>query len=299
MSIPSALKQLVWDKYIGKEKGIAECYLRCGTEIRQSHFECGHIISRRDGGPNICENLRPICSKCNKSMSAKNMIVFVNNNGFTKCPLYDKDFNETKLNLSIKNILCSGALDDILNNIKDYKNKSSLKNNKLTNGEKKTRGFAEIVTNHNRWNDEVQLEYYIRKKLGQKLFITKEIDERTTIVSGRDLCKLIGNSECVMKMYDHLKFCFDARDETDTINENKEIIEIFNDDFGNNRVVIHSYKGNIYAFIVSVMDYYKYDYWSTRIDEYTELPNKDYIDYSCNGTVNIIKDLIMKINDMY
>ncbi|NDG68463.1 MAG: hypothetical protein EB135_03170, partial [Proteobacteria bacterium] len=39
----------------------------------QSIFECGHIIAEAKGGETSLENLRPICSTCNKSMKTINM----------------------------------------------------------------------------------------------------------------------------------------------------------------------------------------------------------------------------------
>lgn len=39
-------------------------------------FQCGHVISRKNGGEAILENLRPICHLCNMSMSFKNWYEF-------------------------------------------------------------------------------------------------------------------------------------------------------------------------------------------------------------------------------
>ena len=36
-------------------------------------WECGHIISEANGGNLDTDNLKPICSGCNKSMGSKNM----------------------------------------------------------------------------------------------------------------------------------------------------------------------------------------------------------------------------------
>lgn len=74
-SLPKTIRSFVWDKYIGKEKGIAKCYI-CTTEINSKHFECGHIISKANGGADFVENLRCICSLCNKSIGIKNMDEF-------------------------------------------------------------------------------------------------------------------------------------------------------------------------------------------------------------------------------
>jgi hypothetical protein len=48
--IPYKLRVLVWLKYIGYMISYASCYLGCGKHISFFTFECGHIISRNDGG---------------------------------------------------------------------------------------------------------------------------------------------------------------------------------------------------------------------------------------------------------
>ena len=73
--IPKKLKNMIWDKYVGKEKGIGYCYC-CNEEIDSKNFEAGHIIPEARGGPTNAENLRPICSCCNKSMGTQNMDEF-------------------------------------------------------------------------------------------------------------------------------------------------------------------------------------------------------------------------------
>lgn len=72
-SIPKSLKIKVWNTYIGEDIGKIKC-LCCDTiDITQSIFECGHIIAEAKGGETSLENLRPICSTCNKSMKTINM----------------------------------------------------------------------------------------------------------------------------------------------------------------------------------------------------------------------------------
>ena len=41
-------------------------------------FEAGHIISEKDGGNLSLDNLLPICSGCNRSMSSKNLNEWIN-----------------------------------------------------------------------------------------------------------------------------------------------------------------------------------------------------------------------------
>lgn len=162
--------------------------------------------------------------------------------------------------------------------------------------------FIKKVTNHNENNDDKLLEYHVRKTLGQKLFITKDIDDYDGIINRYDLNNIDSDfyygDDIILKIYDHLKFDFNADDDT---TGNKQIIELFTNDFNNDdvRVVIHSYKGCIYAFIVSIDDYMENDYWSKHIDQCTDLPYIDYIDYSGQGTVDILKDLIIKMNTIY
>ena len=77
-AIPKALKNEVWDNSIGREKGVGHCYC-CSKEIDSKHFECGHIIAVSNGGTNTLQNLKPLCSLCNKSMGSQNLEEFKNN----------------------------------------------------------------------------------------------------------------------------------------------------------------------------------------------------------------------------
>ena len=74
-SIPKTLRNKVWDTTIGKEKGVGDCFV-CNTNIDSKNFECGHIISVKEGGETTLENLKPICGTCNKSMGIQNLIEF-------------------------------------------------------------------------------------------------------------------------------------------------------------------------------------------------------------------------------
>jgi HNH endonuclease len=83
-TIPKTLKINVWNHYIGKEIGSSKCMCCQQSEIIQGHFEAGHVISERDGGTRTIANLRPICSLCNKSMGAQNMLEFMKGCGYRK-----------------------------------------------------------------------------------------------------------------------------------------------------------------------------------------------------------------------
>lgn len=76
-NIPKILKIKVWNKYIGEEIGKHLCLCCNYNYITQSNFECGHIISEFNGGKTDINNLIPICSICNKSMSSKNFNNFI------------------------------------------------------------------------------------------------------------------------------------------------------------------------------------------------------------------------------
>lgn len=78
-SIPAELKRQVWNTYNGVEKGQAKCFT-CGVnDVSQGTFEAGHVIPEFIGGTTSLENLRPICSGCNKSMATKHMATYMKN----------------------------------------------------------------------------------------------------------------------------------------------------------------------------------------------------------------------------
>lgn len=76
--IKNKLRKVIWNMYIGKENNIGPCFC-CRKQIRSTNFEAGHIIPESKGGELSVNNLRCICSVCNKSMGNKNMHEFKNN----------------------------------------------------------------------------------------------------------------------------------------------------------------------------------------------------------------------------
>lgn len=69
--VPASLKQAAWIKYNGKRFD-AKCYVKwCPNTITPFTFEAGHNIPWSKGGDTTLDNLRPICSMCNKSMGNK------------------------------------------------------------------------------------------------------------------------------------------------------------------------------------------------------------------------------------
>jgi 5-methylcytosine-specific restriction endonuclease McrA len=75
-AIPKPVRNQVWKHHFGdKMKG--KCYC-CKTKIGAlESWEAGHVIAHVHGGSDTADNLRPICSTCNKSMGAMNMDDFV------------------------------------------------------------------------------------------------------------------------------------------------------------------------------------------------------------------------------
>lgn len=71
-SVPKALKDRLWDTTFGPEAGQGDCYV-CGATINSKRFEAGHIVAVHNGGGTNLENLKCICSTCNKSMGTQNL----------------------------------------------------------------------------------------------------------------------------------------------------------------------------------------------------------------------------------
>lgn len=68
-AIPKAVRDQVWIHRFGKVFD-HKCYIDwCTTSITAQNFECGHNIPESKGGVTAVENLYPVCSGCNKSMS--------------------------------------------------------------------------------------------------------------------------------------------------------------------------------------------------------------------------------------
>ncbi len=71
--IPASLRASVWEKRHTQIMG--ECFC-CEKDISVHDFECGHIVSVRDGGKNTLDNLEPICRQCNGHMGTVNLLSY-------------------------------------------------------------------------------------------------------------------------------------------------------------------------------------------------------------------------------
>ena len=70
-TIPKAIKEQTWIKYVG-EVFKAKCHVSwCKNEMNVYDFHTGHNIPESKGGTLDISNLRPICARCNLSMGAK------------------------------------------------------------------------------------------------------------------------------------------------------------------------------------------------------------------------------------
>ena len=81
--IPVSVKNTLWSLHFPNVlEGKCKC---CQTEtITRNNFDCGHIISEKNGGYIKLENLKPICRACNSSMGVMNMTEYMKKYGFDK-----------------------------------------------------------------------------------------------------------------------------------------------------------------------------------------------------------------------
>lgn len=67
--IPAALREQVWLAWYSDRLFKHKCLVTwCENIITPFQFEVGHNVPESKGGATDLSNLRPICSKCNRSM---------------------------------------------------------------------------------------------------------------------------------------------------------------------------------------------------------------------------------------
>lgn len=65
-TIPKGIRRSIWDvEFEGKMKGYCFC---CDKSVDYDGWECGHILADSKGGDVIMDNLKVLCSSCNRSM---------------------------------------------------------------------------------------------------------------------------------------------------------------------------------------------------------------------------------------
>jgi len=81
--IPLSVKNTLWSLFFKNNiQGNCQC---CKFEIiSKNNFDCGHIISEKNGGKIEFDNLKSICRSCNSSMGTTNMNDFMIKYGFDK-----------------------------------------------------------------------------------------------------------------------------------------------------------------------------------------------------------------------
>lgn len=99
-NIPKAVKESVWKKYISETALEGKCFIGCGNDIQINNFEIGHVVAFANGGKDTIDNLRPICSLCNKSMGTTNINEFISTFGFKENNDYDDKIKSNEKNIA-------------------------------------------------------------------------------------------------------------------------------------------------------------------------------------------------------
>jgi 5-methylcytosine-specific restriction endonuclease McrA len=76
VKIKKPLRKKVWSAYNNLNL-VGNCYV-CNRDTDYDSFECGHIVSVFYGGKTEFNNLKPICSSCNKDMGIHNLEEYKN-----------------------------------------------------------------------------------------------------------------------------------------------------------------------------------------------------------------------------
>ena len=71
VALPTRLRKRIWMEIMG-DRVNGNCYV-CGDPLDSFSFEAGHVVAHALGGDNSAENIRPVCSSCNKNMGTQNM----------------------------------------------------------------------------------------------------------------------------------------------------------------------------------------------------------------------------------
>ena len=92
-SISPSLRMNVWTCRFG-DKNTGKCLCCLNSEITTftgvNAFQAGHIISYKNGGTDVLDNLLPICKKCNTSMGRQHWSDYVKKKGFSDIAYFSK-----------------------------------------------------------------------------------------------------------------------------------------------------------------------------------------------------------------
>ena len=79
-NIPEAVREKVWRlAHLEAFQGICHC---CKKTVSKNAFECGHMVSKANGGSTMISNLKVLCFTCNRSMGKQNLLDFCTRFGF-------------------------------------------------------------------------------------------------------------------------------------------------------------------------------------------------------------------------
>jgi hypothetical protein len=76
-SIPKTVRNALWINYFKEDSRTGKCQCCLREIISISNFNCGHIVAHANGGKTTLDNLVPICTLCNTSMSTYNLKDFI------------------------------------------------------------------------------------------------------------------------------------------------------------------------------------------------------------------------------
>jgi competence CoiA-like predicted nuclease len=215
----------------------------------------------------------------------------------SECKKLTKCFDKNKHNMN-----------DIYDKLTEYMKNNDLKYNDYNDIHKEiyfcNKFFTEqtnILNVIDKYNSKIR--DYLGNDLFKKLFsqVINNNDEFDTFI--RKILNQTDFSKNFVKYYDneyinyedrayHLRFNFNA-DEYKIALDNKQIIELFNDFFDNYRIIILSHEGLLNAYYVSLENYNKINYYKLYYNDVSHYFIS--VDYTGDGTVNIIKDIIKDI----
>lgn len=215
-AIPKSVREAVWKKFISEDELKGKCFVGCGNEIKINKFELGHVVAFSNGGSDEIDNLRPICSLCNKSMGTKNLNEFIEQYGFKNTSNFEQEFQDnskllkknktqhTKLSKELNKFISQKEMiDEKLNSLKlqmtNLKLEIELNEKELTVCEESIINTESSIEVLNSSNKEIELknieiqearENHIRTQLIQEERIKEEIRQELLKEQQREKLKL-------------------------------------------------------------------------------------------------------------
>jgi 5-methylcytosine-specific restriction endonuclease McrA len=120
-SLPTSVKDCIWNYYIGQHINIHKCFCCKKNMIKIDDFHAGHVIAEAQGGGDDIGNLRPICSSCNSSMGKRDMTDYVKQYGLylispmNNLYMYDSPSTATSIPKAIRSQLWGMYISEYIN----------------------------------------------------------------------------------------------------------------------------------------------------------------------------------------